>query len=213
MVSAEVFYTTLAFLIAAGALNIFQYVTICGLQDRLDDAENALDQRRKEADHLHRALRTTGVILKPVRPSDPLFDAIDKARRGQTQPVDHVHAAVMAGHTGMMAEAMRQRVDEQRRLEKSKHVRNEEAVIARNTSRTQQRLDASLDVDSYSHMQATQEPAPMRRHYIGNNDCTPVDHSPPSYHSHSTSSQDHASFSCDTSSSSSDSTPSSSSSD
>lgn len=232
MVHLDLFYTLLALFVVSAIINIFQYVTICGLQDRLDTSEDKLDKSYKNADALRRNLRAARVETEqqrsraeraellpkaqPLRTSDPLFRSIEKAReeikayphaigpvlahlRDNPHPqVDHVHAAVMAGHTGLMAAAHQQyqveqkkRVDEQRRLEKSKHVQA-----------------TSTEVDSYSHIVATSnpsppnwvndwfrtEPAPMRQHYIGNNDCVPIDHSPSSHHSHT---QDHASFSCD----------------
>jgi hypothetical protein len=196
----NLFFAASLFFLASSILNIFQYVTICGLQDRLDSAEDALDQRRKEADQLSRELRAAKVEIeqqktrtmraetlpqpKPVRTSEQLFRAIEEARLGQIQPIDHVHAAVMAGHTGMMAEAMRQhegekkrllavpsdegkkRVDEQRRLDSSKHLQQF------------QKAPDVVDTNPTGESWVREAMITPAEHYKC--EATPVDHSPSS---------------------------------
>jgi cell division septum initiation protein DivIVA len=233
MVSEHLFYAALMFLAACVILNIYQYATVCSLQGALDKTKDDWENHLKEIDDLRRQLRASKVEIQQQQNR-----ALRAEMVAQRPPVDHVFDAVQAGYTGMLQEAKdrvdhvrdagRARVNEQRRLDNSKHLQKFQ----------------SREADSYSHVQAAQDAANIRALYLGNvakgeerdwrkeherfvpdcspvypspagvtrlHEATPIDHSPPHStitqdHNH----QDHASFSCDSGSSSSDSSPSSS---
>lgn len=179
----DLYFVVLTLFIVAGILNIYQYCIICGLQDRVDNTEDALDQSRKEgaqlkADLHHARLEIehqrslAGAMPKVIQRSDRLFAKIEEARAEQMQPIDHVHAAVMVGHTGLMAEAQTQyhaeqkkRVDEQRRLEKSKHV-GIDALAKQDPTAMRAHVEFVPDVDSYSHAQAQNQAALAENHAL-----------------------------------------------